>query len=88
MKNNISFNSKLSKFGIGLFETIKIENVYSVTYSESNIIIRCVERNDNVNSIKLQFDNRETYINSALTIISCIRDAHKEIDIMGSCIVY
>ena len=26
MKNNISFNSKLSKFGIGLFETIKIEN--------------------------------------------------------------
>ena len=27
-------------------------------------------------------------INSALTIISCIRDAHKEIDIMGSCIVY
>lgn len=59
-----------------------------VTYSESNIIIRCVERNDNVNSIKLQFDNRETYINSALTIISCIRDAHKEIDIMGSCIVY
>lgn len=53
-----------------------------------NIIIRCVERNDNVNSIKLQFDNRETYINSALTIISCIRDAHKEIDIMGSCIVY
>lgn len=51
-------------------------------------IIRCVERNDNVNSIKLQFDNRETYINSALTIISCIRDAHKEIDIMGSCIVY
>lgn len=23
-----------------------------------------------------------------LTIISCIRDAHKEIDIMGSCIVY
>ena len=36
----------------------------------------------------LQFDNRETYINSALTIISCIRDAHKEIDIMGSCIVY
>jgi hypothetical protein len=30
----------------------------------------------------------ETYINSALTIISCIRDAHKEIDIMGSCIVY
>ena len=69
-----------------LHETIKIENVYSVTYSESNIIIRCVERNDNVNSIKLQFDNRETYINSALTIISCIRDAHKEIDIMGSCI--
>ena len=36
-----------------LHETIKIENVYSVTYSESNIIIRCVERNDNVNSIKL-----------------------------------
>lgn len=32
--------------------------------------------------------DRETYINSALTIISCIRDAHKEIDIMGSCIVY
>ena len=27
MKNNISFNSSLSKFGIGLFETIKIENV-------------------------------------------------------------
>lgn len=26
MKNNISFNSSLSKFGIGLFETIKIEN--------------------------------------------------------------
>lgn len=26
MKNNISFNSNLSKFGIGLFETIKIEN--------------------------------------------------------------
>ena len=26
MKNNISFDSKLSKFGIGLFETIKIEN--------------------------------------------------------------
>ena len=25
MKNNISFNSNLSKFGIGLFETIKIE---------------------------------------------------------------
>ncbi|GAA0712551.1 aminotransferase class IV [Paraclostridium ghonii] len=26
MKNNVSFNSELSKFGIGLFETIKIEN--------------------------------------------------------------
>ena len=26
MKNNASFNSNLSKFGIGLFETIKIEN--------------------------------------------------------------
>ena len=26
MKNSISFNSSLSKFGIGLFETIKIEN--------------------------------------------------------------
>jgi 4-amino-4-deoxychorismate lyase len=26
MKNNVSFNSTLSKFGIGLFETIKIEN--------------------------------------------------------------
>lgn len=25
MKNNVSFNSELSKFGIGLFETIKIE---------------------------------------------------------------
>ena len=68
--------------------TYNLNNINSVTYSESNIIIRCVERNDNVNSIKLQFDNRETYINSALTIISCIRDAHKEIDIMGSCIVY
>ena len=27
MKNNISFNSKLSKFGIGLFETIKNEKM-------------------------------------------------------------
>lgn len=26
MKNNVSFNSELSKFGIGLFETIKIED--------------------------------------------------------------
>ena len=26
MKNNISFDSSLSKFGIGLFETIKIED--------------------------------------------------------------
>lgn len=26
MKNSVSFNSNLSKFGIGLFETIKIEN--------------------------------------------------------------
>ena len=26
MKNNVSFNSNLSKFGIGLFETIKIED--------------------------------------------------------------
>lgn len=26
MKNSVSFNSELSKFGIGLFETIKIEN--------------------------------------------------------------
>ncbi|WP_371025343.1 aminotransferase class IV [Paraclostridium ghonii] len=26
MKNNVSFNSELSKFGIGLFETIKIES--------------------------------------------------------------
>ena len=84
----ITPNSIISNKQDMLHETIKIENVYSVTYSESNIIIRCVERNDNVNSIKLQFDNRETYINSALTIISCIRDAHKEIDIMGSCIVY
>lgn len=25
MKNNVSFNSELSKFGIGLFETIKVE---------------------------------------------------------------
>ena len=83
----ITPNSIISNEQDMLHETIKIENVYSVTYSESNIIIRCVERNDNV-SIKLQFDNRETYINSALTIISCIRDAHKEIDIMGSCIVY
>lgn len=41
-----------------------------------------------ISSVTSTFDNRETYINSALTIISCIRDAHKEIDIMGSCIVY
>ena len=27
MKNKVSFNSELSKFGIGLFETIKIEDV-------------------------------------------------------------
>lgn len=27
MKNNVSFNSELSKFGIGLFETIKVEEV-------------------------------------------------------------
>lgn len=26
MKNNVSFNSELSKFGIGLFETIKVKN--------------------------------------------------------------
>ncbi|UPA29211.1 aminotransferase class IV [Terrisporobacter glycolicus] len=26
MKNSVSFNSELSKFGIGLFETIKIED--------------------------------------------------------------
>ena len=26
MKNNVSFESDLSKFGIGLFETIKINN--------------------------------------------------------------
>ena len=25
MKNKVSFNSELSKFGIGLFETIKVE---------------------------------------------------------------
>ncbi|MGL5664414.1 MAG: aminotransferase class IV, partial [Cetobacterium sp.] len=25
MKNNVSFNSDLSKFGIGLFETIRVE---------------------------------------------------------------
>ena len=26
MKNNVSFNSELAKFGIGLFETIKVTN--------------------------------------------------------------
>lgn len=30
MKNSVSFNSELSKFGIGLFETIKIENSIAI----------------------------------------------------------
>lgn len=31
MKNNLSFNSQLSKFGIGLFETIKIKNGQAIS---------------------------------------------------------
>ena len=33
MKNNVSFNSELSKFGIGLFETIKVKNYCNLYYN-------------------------------------------------------
>lgn len=77
MKNNVGFDSSLSKFGIGLFETIKVENSIPI---DLNIhiermlnSIRCLDLDINykknflINEINT-YIKKETIINKALRI--------------------
>ena len=55
MKNNVSFNSELAKFGIGLFETIKVTNYpldldlhINRLYNSANEVIKIVETCDEI----------------------------------------
>ncbi|MCC0648199.1 aminotransferase class IV [Clostridioides sp. ZZV15-6598] len=77
MKNNLSFNSSLSKFGIGLFETIKIKDGIAIdlnTHIDRMLnSITCLDLNINYEKRFLideivKYINKENIINKALRI--------------------
>nr|UWI51484.1 aminotransferase class IV [Clostridioides difficile] len=77
MKNNLSFNSSLSKFGIGLFETIKVKDGIAIDLNTHidrmlNSII-CLDLNINYEKRFLideivKYIKKENIINKALRI--------------------
>lgn len=77
MKNNLSFNSSLSKFGIGLFETIKVKDGIAIdlnTHIDRMLnSITCLDLNINYEKRFLteeiiKYIKKENIINKALRI--------------------
>ncbi|MGO0882874.1 aminotransferase class IV [Clostridioides difficile] len=77
MKNNLSFNSSLSKFGIGLFETIKVKDGIAIdldTHIDRMLnSIACLDLNINYEKRFLideivKYIKKENIINKALRI--------------------
>ncbi|MCC0644469.1 MULTISPECIES: aminotransferase class IV [unclassified Clostridioides] len=77
MKNNLSFNSSLSKFGIGLFETIKVKDGIAIdlnTHIDRMLnSITCLDLNINYEKRFLideivKYIEKENIINKALRI--------------------
>jgi 4-amino-4-deoxychorismate lyase len=80
MKNNVSFNSTLSRFGIGLFETIKIKNKIPIHIDEHlkrlyNSIDKLnvnftIDKNEMYKLINLYIEDKKI-LNGALRVTVC-----------------
>lgn len=77
MKNNVTFNSDLSKFGIGLFETMKIENgifvhldmhLDRIFKSIKDLNLDINEERNNIKAILLRYVKEEKIQNKALRL--------------------
>lgn len=77
MKNKVSFESELSKFGMGLFETIKIEqgvpkyldmHLDRIFKSVKDLNINIKEKKDNIKTILLDYIKENKIDNKALRL--------------------
>lgn len=77
MKNKVSFDSELSKFGMGLFETIKIEqgipkyldmHLDRIFKSVKDLNINIKEKKDNIKIILLEYIKENKIDNKALRL--------------------
>lgn len=77
MKNKVSFESELSKFGMGLFETIKIEqgvpkyldmHLDRIYKSIKDLNINIKEEEDNIKTILLEYIKENNIDNKALRL--------------------
>ncbi|GAA0861883.1 aminotransferase class IV [Paraclostridium tenue] len=77
MKNKVSFESELSKFGMGLFETIKIEqgvpkyldmHLDRIFKSVKDLNINIKEKKDNIKIILLEYIKENKIDNKALRL--------------------